>query len=134
MFTDLLFTIKMWTYLLSLLSAISGFHECAHLHPLQLQQYQYYSAGLLSTHDPYYEQQRHLLGPKKKKFKEEKKLKGKVTNLVFSNDCCGLSSFPVLFVLNKRKCSKPLNFAWKANSQFCQRKIIRKYCALLSDL
>lgn len=70
-------------YLLSLLSAISAFHECAHLHPLQLQQYQYYSAGLLSTHDPYYEQQRHLLGPKKKKFKEEKKLKGKVTNLVF---------------------------------------------------
>ncbi|NXC75251.1 INO80 ATPase, partial [Anhinga anhinga] len=43
-----------------------------------LQQYQYYSAGLLSTHDPYYEQQRHLLGPKKKKFKEEKKLKGKL--------------------------------------------------------
>lgn len=44
---------------------------------LQLQQYQYYSAGLLSSHDPYYEQQRHLVGPKKKKFKEEKKLKGK---------------------------------------------------------
>ncbi|XP_030307854.1 chromatin-remodeling ATPase INO80 [Calypte anna] len=44
----------------------------------ELQQYQYYSAGLLSTHDPYYEQQRHLLGPKKKKFKEEKKLKGKL--------------------------------------------------------
>ncbi|OXB82271.1 UNVERIFIED_CONTAM: hypothetical protein H355_007968 [Colinus virginianus] len=50
----------------------------AHLHLLQLQQYQYYSAGLLSTYDPYYEQQRHLLGPKKKKFKEEKKLKGKL--------------------------------------------------------
>ncbi|XP_059578971.1 chromatin-remodeling ATPase INO80 isoform X3 [Alligator mississippiensis] len=45
---------------------------------LKLQQYQYYSAGLLSTHDPYYEQQRHLLGPKKKKFKEEKKLKAKL--------------------------------------------------------
>lgn len=44
---------------------------------LQLQQYQYYSAGLLSTYDPFYEQQRHLLGPKKKKFKEDKKLKGK---------------------------------------------------------
>lgn len=43
---------------------------------VQLQQYQYYSAGLLSTHDPFYEQQRHLLGPKKKKLKEEKKLKG----------------------------------------------------------
>ncbi|XP_053801201.1 chromatin-remodeling ATPase INO80 isoform X2 [Vidua chalybeata] len=45
---------------------------------LKLQQYQYYSAGLLSTYDPYYEQQRHLLGPKKKKFKEEKKIKGKL--------------------------------------------------------
>lgn len=50
---------------------------------LQLQQYQYYSAGLLSTHDPYYEQQRHLLGPKKKKFKDEKKLKGEVTTLCY---------------------------------------------------
>ncbi|RXM96057.1 Vacuolar protein sorting-associated protein 18-like [Acipenser ruthenus] len=44
----------------------------------ELQQYQYYSAGLLSTHDPFYEQQRHLLGPKKKKIKEEKKLKAKL--------------------------------------------------------
>ncbi|XP_033001421.1 chromatin-remodeling ATPase INO80 isoform X3 [Lacerta agilis] len=42
------------------------------------EQYQYYSAGLLSTYDPYYEQQRHLIGPKKKKFKEEKKLKAKL--------------------------------------------------------
>ena len=44
--------------------------------PFQLQQYQYYSVGLLSSHDPFYEQQRHLLGPRKKKIKEEKKLKG----------------------------------------------------------
>jgi len=44
---------------------------------LQLYQYQYYSTGLLSSHDPFYEQQRHLLGPKKKKIKDEKKFKGK---------------------------------------------------------
>lgn len=42
----------------------------------QLHQYKYYSTGLLSTHDPFYEQHRHLLGPKKKKLKDEKKLKG----------------------------------------------------------
>lgn len=42
----------------------------------QLHQYKYYSTGLLSTHDPFYEQYRHLLGPKKKKIKDEKKLKG----------------------------------------------------------
>ncbi|XP_037541716.1 chromatin-remodeling ATPase INO80 [Nematolebias whitei] len=44
----------------------------------ELYQYQHYSTGLLSTHDPFYEQQRHLLGPKKKKIKEEKKLKAKL--------------------------------------------------------
>ncbi|XP_041715924.2 chromatin-remodeling ATPase INO80 [Coregonus clupeaformis] len=44
----------------------------------ELQQYQYYSTGLLSSQDPFYEQQRHLLGPKKKKIKEEKKFKGKL--------------------------------------------------------
>ncbi|NWH17227.1 INO80 ATPase, partial [Grus americana] len=53
-------------------------HQSKYSKDKELQQYQYYSAGLLSTHDPYYEQQRHLLGPKKKKFKEEKKLKGKL--------------------------------------------------------
>ncbi|XP_023668681.2 chromatin-remodeling ATPase INO80 isoform X1 [Paramormyrops kingsleyae] len=61
---------------------------------LQLQQYQYYSAGLLATHDPYYEQQRHLLGQKKKKIKEDKKLKAKLKKVKkrkkrgedFSND------------------------------------------------
>ncbi|XP_062858435.1 chromatin-remodeling ATPase INO80 [Trichomycterus rosablanca] len=47
----------------------------------ELQQYQYYSAGLLSTHDPFYEQQRHLLGPKKKKIKEEKKFKTKLKKM-----------------------------------------------------
>uniref|UniRef100_A0A4W3GBT4 Uncharacterized protein n=1 Tax=Callorhinchus milii TaxID=7868 RepID=A0A4W3GBT4_CALMI len=41
-------------------------------------QYQYYSTGLLSTHDHFYEQQRHVLGPSKKKKKEEKKLKAKL--------------------------------------------------------
>ncbi|XP_069493608.1 chromatin-remodeling ATPase INO80 [Ambystoma mexicanum] len=44
----------------------------------ELQQYQYYSTGLLSTHDPFYEQQRHFLGPKKRKFKDEKKLKARL--------------------------------------------------------
>ncbi|XP_030626965.1 chromatin-remodeling ATPase INO80 [Chanos chanos] len=47
----------------------------------ELQQYQYYSTGLLSTHDPFYEQQRHLLGPKKKKIKEEKKFKAKLKKM-----------------------------------------------------
>lgn len=44
----------------------------------QLHQYKYYSTGLLSTHDPFYEQHRHLLGTKKKKIKDEKKLKGTI--------------------------------------------------------
>ncbi|XP_062267133.1 chromatin-remodeling ATPase INO80 isoform X1 [Platichthys flesus] len=51
----------------------SKFHTERELH-----QYQYYSTGLLSTHDPFYEQQRHLLGPKKKKIKDEKKFKAKL--------------------------------------------------------
>ncbi|XP_056150426.1 chromatin-remodeling ATPase INO80 [Lampris incognitus] len=51
----------------------SKFHSDRELH-----QYQYYSTGLLSTHDPFYEQQRHLLGPKKKKLKDEKKFKAKL--------------------------------------------------------
>jgi hypothetical protein len=55
---------------------------------LQLQQYQYYSAGLLSTYDPFYEQQRHLLGPKKKKFKEDKKLKGKYIYSFLISELC----------------------------------------------
>ncbi|XP_077567355.1 chromatin-remodeling ATPase INO80 isoform X2 [Stigmatopora nigra] len=44
----------------------------------ELQQYQFYSTGLLSSQDLFYEQQRHFLGPKKKKIKEEKKFKGKL--------------------------------------------------------
>lgn len=56
------------------------FLTCCFFSPLwQLHQYQYYSTGLLATHDPFYEQQRHLLGPKKKKIKDEKKFKGKKT-------------------------------------------------------
>ncbi|XP_072305663.1 chromatin-remodeling ATPase INO80 [Eucyclogobius newberryi] len=51
----------------------SRFHSDRELH-----QYQFYSTGLLSTHDPFYEQQRHLLGPKKKKIKDEKKFKAKL--------------------------------------------------------
>uniref|UniRef100_A0A8B9GWT6 Chromatin-remodeling ATPase INO80 n=1 Tax=Astyanax mexicanus TaxID=7994 RepID=A0A8B9GWT6_ASTMX len=47
----------------------------------ELQQYQYYSTGLLSSQDPFYEQQRHLLGPKKKKIKEEKKFKAKLKKM-----------------------------------------------------
>ncbi|XP_062973777.1 chromatin-remodeling ATPase INO80 [Elgaria multicarinata webbii] len=53
-------------------------HQSKYSKDKELQQYQYYSAGLLSTYDPYYEQQRHLIGPKKKKVKEEKKLKAKL--------------------------------------------------------
>nr|XP_020864893.1 DNA helicase INO80 isoform X2 [Phascolarctos cinereus] len=53
-------------------------HQNKYSKDKELQQYQYYSAGLLSTYDPFYEQQRHVLGPKKKKFKEEKKLKAKL--------------------------------------------------------
>ncbi|XP_063803421.1 chromatin-remodeling ATPase INO80 [Pseudophryne corroboree] len=52
-------------------------HQSKYHKDKELQQYQYYSAGLLSTHDPFYEQQRHLMGPKKKKIKEEKKFKAK---------------------------------------------------------
>lgn len=58
-------------------SIVCMFPSVYAVHFLQLHQYQYYSAGLLSTHDPFYEQQRHLLGPKKKKIKDEKKFKGK---------------------------------------------------------
>lgn len=95
---------------------------------LQLQQYQYYSAGLLSTYDPYYEQQRHLLGPKKKKFKEEKKIKGKVINLVFLNGCWGLTSFLHCFLwLN----INVQNF-WvsQGNTKFWQRKMSSENTAL----
>uniref|UniRef100_A0A673NI14 Chromatin-remodeling ATPase INO80 n=1 Tax=Sinocyclocheilus rhinocerous TaxID=307959 RepID=A0A673NI14_9TELE len=45
----------------------------------ELQHYQHYSTGLLSTHDPFYE--RHLLGLKKKKIKEEKKCKAKLKKM-----------------------------------------------------
>lgn len=48
---------------------------------MQLHQYKYYSTGLLSTHDPFYEQHRHLLGPKKKKIKDEKKFKGNTNKI-----------------------------------------------------
>ncbi|KAM9779061.1 chromatin-remodeling ATPase INO80 isoform 2-T2 [Syngnathus typhle] len=44
----------------------------------ELQHYQYYSTGLLSSQDLFYEQQRHLVGPKKRKIKEEKKFKAKL--------------------------------------------------------
>ncbi|KAI5630140.1 DNA helicase INO80 isoform X2, partial [Silurus asotus] len=47
----------------------------------ELQQYRYYSASLLSTQDLFYEQQRHTLGPKKKKIKEEKKFKAKLKKM-----------------------------------------------------
>lgn len=88
---------------------------------LQLQQYQYYSAGLLSTYDPYYEQQRHLLGPKKKKFKEEKKIKGKLINLMLLNGCCGLTSFLRCFLF----LSINVQNLWilQENANFWQRKM-----------
>ncbi|KAM9703567.1 chromatin-remodeling ATPase INO80 isoform 3-T6 [Menidia menidia] len=50
-------------------------HQSRFYSDRELYQYQHYSTGLLSTHDPFYEQQRHLLGPKKKKIKDEKKSK-----------------------------------------------------------
>ncbi|KAM4521959.1 chromatin-remodeling ATPase INO80 isoform 1-T2 [Odontesthes bonariensis] len=53
-------------------------HQSKFYSDRELYQYQYYSTGLLSTHDPFYEQQRHLLGPKKKKIKDEKKFKAKL--------------------------------------------------------
>ncbi|XP_015236166.1 PREDICTED: DNA helicase INO80 isoform X1 [Cyprinodon variegatus] len=53
-------------------------HQSKFYSDRELYQYQYYSTGLLSSHDPFYEQQRHLLGPKKKKIKDEKKFKAKL--------------------------------------------------------
>uniref|UniRef100_M3ZX29 Chromatin-remodeling ATPase INO80 n=1 Tax=Xiphophorus maculatus TaxID=8083 RepID=M3ZX29_XIPMA len=52
-------------------------HQSKFYSDRELYQYQYYSTGLLSSHDPFYEQQRHL-GTKKKKIKDEKKIKGKL--------------------------------------------------------
>ncbi|KAG9480907.1 hypothetical protein GDO78_010270 [Eleutherodactylus coqui] len=43
----------------------------------ELQQYHFYSAGLLSTHDQFHEQ-RYLHGPKKRKIKDEKKFRAKL--------------------------------------------------------
>lgn len=96
--------------------------------PLQLQQYQYYSAGLLSTYDPYYEQQRHLLGPKKKKFKEEKKIKGKVTNFILLNGCWDLTSVLHCFLwLNIN-----IQNLWvlQGNTKFWQRKMSSAHIVL----
>ena len=45
---------------------------------MQLHQYQYYSSGLLSTHDKYHEHQKSIIGPKKKLAKEQKKLEKKL--------------------------------------------------------
>ncbi|KAM9294223.1 chromatin-remodeling ATPase INO80 [Gastrophryne carolinensis] len=56
-------------------------HQSKYHKDKELQQYQFYSAGLLSTHDPYYEQQRHFIGPKKRKIKEEKKFKAKLKKI-----------------------------------------------------
>ncbi|XP_077116962.1 chromatin-remodeling ATPase INO80 [Ranitomeya variabilis] len=42
----------------------------------ELQEYRFYSAGLLSTHDQFHD--RHLNGPKKRKIKNEKKLRAKL--------------------------------------------------------
>ena len=43
----------------------------------QLQQYQYYSAGLLSNYDKFFDHQRSIVGPKKtKKTSNSSKLKG----------------------------------------------------------
>ncbi|XP_048106191.1 chromatin-remodeling ATPase INO80 isoform X1 [Alosa alosa] len=57
------------------LHKLTKLHQSRFHSDRELQQYQYYSTGLLSSHDPFYEQQRQLYGPKKKKFKEEKKSK-----------------------------------------------------------
>jgi len=56
----------------------------------QLHQYQYYSVGLLSSYDHFPDQQKAVLGPRKKinkdKMKMEKKIKGKPLIVVISND------------------------------------------------
>ncbi|XP_040267782.1 chromatin-remodeling ATPase INO80 [Bufo bufo] len=46
----------------------------------ELQQYHFYSAGLLSTYDQFHEQ-RHLNGPRKRKIKDEKKFRAKLKKL-----------------------------------------------------
>jgi DNA helicase INO80 len=45
---------------------------------LQLHQYQYYSTGLLSNYDHFPEQQKAILGPKKKISKDQKKMERKI--------------------------------------------------------
>ena len=52
----------------------NGFHG---VH-FQLQQYQYYSVGLLSNYDKFYEHQKAIVGPKKKAAKEQKRLEKKL--------------------------------------------------------
>ncbi len=48
---------------------------------LQLSQYQYYSVGLLSNYDKFYEHQKVILGPKKKLAREQKKLEKKMKGI-----------------------------------------------------
>ncbi|XP_073422772.1 chromatin-remodeling ATPase INO80 [Dendrobates tinctorius] len=52
-------------------------HQSKYHKDKELQEYRFYSAGLLSTHDQFHEQ-RHLNGPKKRKIKNEKKLRAKL--------------------------------------------------------
>jgi len=56
---------------------------------LQMQQYQYYSVGLLSNYDKFYEHQKMVVGPKKKLSKEQRKLEKKLMK--------GLSYLVLLF-------------------------------------
>ncbi|XP_011490367.1 DNA helicase INO80 isoform X2 [Oryzias latipes] len=56
-------------------------HQSKFYSERELYQYQYYSTGLLATHDPFYEQQRLPVGPKKKKIKDEKKFKAKLKKM-----------------------------------------------------
>ncbi len=43
-----------------------------------MSQYQYYSVGLLSNYDRFYDHQRMVVGPKKKTFKEHKRQERKM--------------------------------------------------------
>lgn len=46
-----------------------------------MQQYQYYSVGMLSNYDKFYEHQKMIVGPRKKITKEQKKLEKKMKGL-----------------------------------------------------
>ena len=60
----------------TVLDALRSYNTC--LYTPQMQQYQYYSVGLLSNYDKFYEHQKMVVGPKKKLSKEQRKLEKKL--------------------------------------------------------